>query len=109
MKAKNLLLALIVASLGSPALAQLISVGTQEQLSLGATGETLFVDGIEFRPASTIILSNTQLSRVNSTAAASGIDNIQRIYVFSNPVGSYTGDLIVNYDDSEVGSLAEET
>lgn len=107
MKAKNLLLALIAASLGSPALAQLISVGTQEQLSLGATGETLFVDGIEFRPASTIILSNTQLSRVNSTAAASGIDNIQRIYVFSNPVGSYTGDLIVNYDDSEVGSLAE--
>ena len=107
MKAKSLLIALIVGSIWSQTFAQLISVGTQEQLSLGATGETLFVDGIEFRPASTIILSNTQLSRVNSTAAASGINNIQRIYVFSNPVGSYTGDLIVNYDDSEVGSLAE--
>ncbi|MGB0376039.1 MAG: gliding motility-associated C-terminal domain-containing protein [Flavobacteriaceae bacterium] len=86
---------------------QILSVGAQEQLSLGAGGETLFVDGIEFQPSSTVILSNTQLSRVNSTAAASGIDNIQRIYVFSNPVGSYNGDLIVNYNDSEVGSLAE--
>ena len=107
MKAKNIFLAFLWISMGSGVYGQLISVGTQEQLSLGVGGETLFVDGIEFNPSTTVVLSNTELSRVNSTAAASGIDNIQRIYVFSNPVGGYSGDLIVNYDDSEVGSLVE--
>ena len=88
--------------------AQLVSVGTDESLTL-TNGSLFAVEGLELRPVSAFLLKNTQLSKQSNTTNTAAISNTSLVFVFSNPAPVYTGSVQITYTPSELGSLTADS
>jgi gliding motility-associated-like protein len=84
----------------------LLHIGKEEKMTVTAGG-ILHADGITLSPTEDFSLSNTDLNRV-SVSSAKLSNQISRVYQFSNPTASFTGNLKKDYLDSELSGLAEQ-
>jgi gliding motility-associated-like protein len=100
---------LILSLIGSQAFSQtgsLISVGSEEGMTITAGG-ILLADGLSITPTEDFTLSNTNLDRV-SASTAKLLNQVSRVYQFSNPSTSFSGSLSMIYSDSELNGLSEQ-
>lgn len=85
----------------------LIHVGKEEKITIIA-GAILHADGISLKPSKDFIISNNSLKRVS--APSEKLDNyISRVYQFTNPTTTFTGNLTKDYLDSELNGLPEQS
>ena len=100
---------LILSLIGSQAFSQtgsLISVGSEEGMTITAGG-ILLADGLSITPTEDFTLSNTNLDRVSASTAKLS-NQVSRVYQFSNPSTSFSGSLSMIYSDSELNGLSEQ-
>jgi hypothetical protein len=85
---------------------ELISFGSAEDMTIAAGG-IMHADGLSITPTEDFTLRTTSLSLV--PASTSKLSNqVSRVYQFSNPSTLFSGDLSVNYSDSELNGLTEQ-
>jgi len=99
--------AVLVSLYGCTLSAQILSVSAGTNLKINS-GTLLYLDRMILTPSIDYTVSNTLLNR-DAVITSSNLSSpyIARVYHFSTNQPPYTGDIQINYDPSELNSLAE--
>lgn len=87
---------------------------TSQELTVGASASltinqnvSLNVRGLEITPSSVFAISNNTITYSGTPLDINGAASIARSYSISNPFLNYVGEIVVHYEDSELGGLTE--
>ncbi|WP_033957846.1 T9SS type A sorting domain-containing protein [Psychroserpens jangbogonensis] len=93
--------------IGLTAFAQQISVSSTSSIVIGA-GASLNAFGLEMSPSVDYEIADNEINLSSSLVYVSGgKESILRVYEMANPLASYSGSLILNYEDAEINSGTE--
>ncbi|WP_034062059.1 hypothetical protein [Lacinutrix jangbogonensis] len=93
--------------IGLTAFAQQISVSSTSSIVIGA-GASLNAFGLKMSPSVDYEIADNEINLSSSLVYVSGgKESILRIYEMANPLITYSGSLILNYEDAEINSGTE--
>jgi len=105
---KHLLLTFFIASLHH-AHAQSVIYVTPGTTFTVASGTNLTMDLLSLTPSSSLTLNSITVTKNTTITYPSSNAYVSRVYDFSSPVGNFSGDIQMGYQDAELNGLSESS